>query len=86
MGGGGGPGLTARNQPGQRFLFAVFLVLSLFYHLQRGPMVLLHRELYFPKDPEGVQMLISIESHITCDFPGGGGGVWTTYLPLWILT
>ena len=22
----------------------------------------------------GVQMLISIETHITCDFPGGGGG------------
>ena len=21
----------------------------------------------------GVQMLISIETHITCDFPGGGG-------------
>ena len=26
----------------------------------------------------GVRMLISIETHITCDFPGeGGGGVWT---------
>ena len=26
----------------------------------------------------GVQMLISIETHITCDFPGGGGrgGNW----------
>ena len=22
---------------------------------------------------EGAQMLISIETHITCDFPGGGG-------------
>ena len=46
--------------------------------------------LYFTKDPEGVhyfpgvgvqlfpgrgfQMLISIETHITCYFPGGGGG------------
>ena len=46
------------------------------------------RKLYFSKDPEGVQlftrgggsnffqagvqMLISIETHITCDFPGGG--------------
>ena len=52
-------------------------------------MVLLPRKLYlyFTKDPEGVhcfpgvqlftggvQMLISIETHITCDFPGGGGG------------
>ena len=29
--------------------------------------------------PGGVQMLISIETHITCDFPGGGGGVRTLY-------
>ena len=50
-------------------------------------MVLLQRTLYFSKDPEGsnifqgggVQMLISIETHITCDFPGGG--VWTPYPP-----
>ena len=49
-------------------------------------MVLLHRKLNFSKDPEGVQhfqgggvqlfsrgvqMLISKETHITCDFPGG---------------
>ena len=28
-------------------------------------------------------MLISIETHITCDFPGGGGGgVWTPNHPL----
>ena len=54
-------------------------------------MVLLQRKLYFLKDPEGVQhfprgggptfssggvqMLISIETHITCDFPGGGVGL-----------
>ena len=49
------------------------------------PMVLLRRKLYFSKDPEGVQhfpvgggggvqKLISIEPHITCDLPGGGGG------------
>ena len=24
--------------------------------------------------PGGIQMLISIETHRTCDFPGGGGG------------
>ena len=44
-------------------------------------MVLLQRKLYF-SDPEGVQhfpvgagiqILISIEPHITCNFPGGGG-------------
>ena len=55
-----------------------------------GPMVLLQTELYFPKDPEGVQhfpgwevqMLISIENHITCDFSGGSGPP----IPLWIRT
>ena len=51
-------------------------------------MVLLQRKLYFSKEPEGVQhfsgggsnffqrgvqMLISMETHITCDFLGGGG-------------
>ena len=52
-------------------------------------MVLLLRKLYF-SDPEGVQhfpgggggqILISIEPHITCDFPGGGG-VWTPCPPM----
>ena len=54
-------------------------------------MVLLQRKLYFLKDPEGanifqevgvqffssggVQMLISIETHITCDIPGGVVGL-----------
>ena len=44
----------------------------------------LQRKLYFSKDRGGptflgggggsrVQVLISIETHITCDFPGGGG-------------
>ena len=61
-------------------------------------MVLLQRKLYFPKDPGsnifqggwggsnffqgGVQMLISIETHITCDFPGGPDPL----SPLWIRT
>ena len=61
-------------------------------------MVLLQRELYFSRDPEGgqtfsrgvqlfpgwgggVQMLISIETHITCHFPGRGAGVRTPYPP-----
>ena len=31
----------------------------------------------------GVQMLISLETHVrTCYFPGGGGGVRTPYPPL----
>ena len=50
-------------------------------------MVLLQRKLYFSKDRgdptllgggggggSRVQVLISIETHIACDFPGGGGG------------
>ena len=32
----------------------------------------------------GVQWVISIETHITCDFPEGGGR--TPYPPLWIRT
>ena len=30
----------------------------------------------------GMQILISIETYITCDFSGGGGGVRTTYSSL----
>ena len=50
-------------------------------------MVLLQRKLYFSKDPVGptfsrgggIQKLISIETHITYDFPGG---LWTPIPPL----
>ena len=56
---------------GSRNFCQFYLVLILFYSLQRGPMVLLLRKLYlyFTKDPEGVNY-----------FPGGvqlfsrGGG------------
>ena len=59
-------------------------------------MVLLQRKLYFSKDRGGptflgggggsrVQVLISIETHITCDFPGGGGS-GHPITPLWICT
>ena len=83
--------------PGSRNFCQFYLVLILFYSLQRGSNVLLLRKLYlyFTKDPEGVhyfpggglsnffqgvQMLISIETHIrTCYFPGG---VRTPYPPL----
>ena len=57
-------------------------------------MVLLQRKLYFSKDRGGPTFLgggggvqgpsvISIETHITCDF---WGGVRTPYHPLWIRT
>ena len=63
-------------------------------------MVLLQRKLYFRRiqrgsnifhggsnfsTGEGVRMLISIETHITCDFPGGGGGL-DPLSPIWIRT
>ena len=59
-----GPGLTARKQPGQQVFFfwgggggggVQFSTYFTVYTLQRCPMVLLQRKLYFPKDPEGVQ-------------------------------
>ena len=53
----GGPGLSARKQPGQHFV-----VLSLFYSFRGGKMVLLQNKLYFLKDLEGGQ-----------HFPRGGG-------------
>ena len=72
-GGGGGPGPTARK----RF----FLFLNLFYRLQKGSNgYITEKTIFFqgarggPMISRGVQMLISIETHITCDFPGGGGG------------
>ena len=84
----GVPGLTARKQPGQRFFSS-----QLFYSLQRGSNGFYYRENFtFPRIQrgfkifqganffQGVQMLISIETHLTRDFPGGGGG-WTPYLP-----
>ena len=75
--------------PGQHARIQDFLsggggsrLLNLFYSLQRGPMVLLH---IFQGDPTfstGVQILISIETHmhvtITCDFPGGSGPLSTS--------
>ena len=44
-----------------------FLDLNLFYSLQRA----LNG---FITEKGGIQMLFYIETHITCDFPGGGGG------------
>ena len=71
-GGGGGGQYRSNDQKNSSTYFTVY---------RGGPMILLQRKLYFSKDPEGVQhfqggfqMLISIETHLTCDFPGGGGG------------
>ena len=87
----GGPGPTARKQS-EGFLF--FLVLNLFYSSQRVSNGFITEKTIlfqgsrgsptFSRGGEvGVQMLISIETHITCDFPSG---VWAPYPPLWIRT
>ena len=83
-GGGGGPGLMARKLSGP---FFCFLVLNLFYSLQRASNGFITEKTILSNDPEGVQhfpggsnfstgvqMLISIGTHITCDFPGWGSG------------
>ena len=82
---------------GQKTVWTFFLVLNLFYSLQRTSKGFITEKTILSKDQEGVQhfpggeggwgptfstgggckgevrMLISIETHITCDFPGGGG-------------
>ena len=86
---------------GSRNFCQFYLILSLFYSLQRGSngfiaeknILILYQgsrgaplfSRWCPTFPGGggVQMLISIETHIrSCYFPGGGGGVRTTYPPL----
>ena len=92
------------NMRGSRNFCQFYLILSLFYSLQRGSngfiaaknILILYQgsrgpplfSRVCPTFSRGVQMLISIETHIrTCYFPGGGGGwgVRTPY-PLWIRT
>ena len=83
----GGPGLIARKQSGQRFFV---LVLNLFYSLQRGSNRFIAEKTvlfqgsrggvrHFPRGSKGGrQIIISIETHIMCDFPWG---VRTPYPP-----
>ena len=61
------------NMRGSRIFCQFNLVLSLFYSLQGGPMVLLLRKvyLYFTKDPEGVHYFPGGGVPL---FPRGGGG------------
>ena len=80
------------NMRGSRSICQFYLILSLFYSLQRGSngfiaektILILYQGSWgdplFPGEggcstfSRGVQMLISIETHIrTCYFPGGGG-------------
>ena len=66
-GGGGGRGPTARKQSGQCF-FSHQLILQFTEWIQW----------FYYRGEEGVQLLpgggVSKETHITCDFPEGGGG------------
>ena len=93
---GGGPGQSDKKSSDKVFFF-FFLVLSLFFRSQ----MVNFKEIYHSfKVPEGVQhipggvqlfpggsnCLFPIETHITCDFPGGGGGQDPPCLPLWIRT
>ena len=77
MGGGGVQAWRPENSLG-----SVFLVLNLFYNLQRGSIGFITEKTILFQGSRGVQqggggggvqMLISIETHITCDFPGGSG-------------
>ena len=72
--------------PGSRILCQFYLVLSLFYSLQSGSNGFIAQKtiliLYFPGGG-GVQMLISIETHIRTYFPGG---MSRPPIPLWICT
>ena len=88
---------------GSRIFRQFYLVLSLFYTLQRGSngfiaekniliLYQLSRKVHYfpgggvPTFTRGVQMLLSIETHIcTCYFPGGWG-VSGPPIPLWIRT
>ena len=82
---------------GSRDFCQSYLVLSLFYSLQRGSngfiaektiLIRYQGSHYFPGGCQifsrGVQMLISLETHVrTCYFPGGVSG---PPIPLWICT
>ena len=79
---------------GSRNFCQFYLVLSLFYSLKRGSNGFIAEKTLFSggggegvqlfSRGGGVQMLISIETHIcTCYFPGGVSG---PPIPLWIHT
>ena len=76
LSGGGGGGVQAH----QLILQFTEGVQWLYYTFFRGG-----GSNFFQGEGGGVQLRISIETHmtITCDFPGGGSG---THIPLWIRT
>ena len=85
QGGGGGPGQSDKKGSDSVFFF---LVLSLFYRSQMVNFKEIYHFLRFQRGSniyqgesnffrggggEGSNCLFPIETHITCDFPGGGG-------------
>ena len=68
-GGGEGEGVEARRPVNS--LDNVFLVINLFYSLQSGSNGFITEGMRGSKFFQGVG--VSKETHITCDFPGGGG-------------
>ena len=87
-GGGGGPGQSDKKSSDNVFFFFFFFFSpQLILQKSNGQF---QRNLSFFKVPEGVQhfpggsnCLFPIETHITCDFPGGGPDPLS---PLWIHT
>ena len=77
-GGGGGGGVEVRGP--EYSLDSVFLVINLFYTLQSGSNGFITEGKRGCNFFQGVG--VSKETDITCDFPGGGGGVRTPYPPL----
>ena len=78
----GGPGWTARKQSGRCFGF--FFSPQLILQFTEGVQCFITEKTTVPRIQSGsnffqggggggVQMLISKETHLTCDFPGGGG-------------
>ena len=56
----------------------------LFLKVSEGVQLFQGGRAIFSMEGGGVQWVISIETHITCDFPGGGGA--DPISPLWIRT
>ena len=83
-GGRGGGGGGGSRPDGQKTVWTMFfLVINLFYSLQRGSNGFITEGRRGSNFFQGVG--VSKETDITCDFPGGGGGP-DSLTPLWIRT
>ena len=86
VGGGGVQAWLSENNNSDNVFFSPQLILQFYRGFRGGPTFSRGGGgATFPRGGGGVKMQISIETHITCDFPGGGG-FQTPYPPLWIRT